>query len=88
MDLKKRFLTAANNDNCGSREGAGAICTNSIMTTQRPRRTTKTKTTTASTTELRGGSSPNQGNLFVNGKPVCDDYWDNNDAIVACRMLG
>ena len=58
------------------------------MTTQRPRRTTKTKTTTASTTELQGGSSPNQGNLFVNGKPVCDDYWDNNDAIVACRMLG
>jgi len=37
---------------------------------------------------LEGGSSSNEGNLFLNGQPVCDDHWDNNDAIVACRMLG
>ena len=61
-------------DDCATSEGAGAICTNS--------------TTTAQTTELRGGSFPNEGNLFINGKPVCDDGWDNNDALVACRMLG
>ena len=38
--------------------------------------------------ELRGGSRRNEGNVFVNGKPVCDDMWDKNDATVACRMLG
>ena len=37
---------------------------------------------------LEGGSSSNEGNLFINGQPVCDDSWDNNDASVACRMLG
>ena len=40
------------------------------------------------TVELQGGSFPSEGNVFVNGKPVCDDLWDNNDATVACRMLG
>ena len=39
------------------------------------------------TLELRNGSNPNEGNLFINGKPVCDDLWDMNDASVACRML-
>ena len=38
--------------------------------------------------ELRNGSVPNEGNVFVNGKPVCDDGWDTNDASVACLMLG
>lgn len=38
--------------------------------------------------ELKGGSSPIEGNVFVNGKPVCDDLWDDDDATVACRMLG
>eukprot|EP00092_Neocalanus_flemingeri_P006029 GFUD01006497.1.p1 GENE.GFUD01006497.1~~GFUD01006497.1.p1 ORF type:complete len:1454 (-),score=172.81 GFUD01006497.1:158-4519(-) len=40
------------------------------------------------TLELRGGSVPSEGNLFVNGKPVCDDGWGVRGAIVACRMLG
>ena len=38
--------------------------------------------------ELRGGSNRKEGNVFINGKPVCDDMWDKNDATVACRMLG
>jgi len=43
--------------------------------------------------ELRGGSSWMEGNLFVDGKPVCDDQWQTNlhgnqNAGVVCRMLG
>ena len=38
--------------------------------------------------ELRNGGSSSEGNLYVNGQPVCDDYWDNADARVTCRMLG
>ena len=25
---------------------------------------------------LKGGNSPNEGNVFIGGKPVCDDSWD------------
>ena len=25
------------------------------------------------------------GNIFINGRPVCDDYADNNVATVVCR---
>ena len=37
---------------------------------------------------LIGGITDSEGNLFIDGKPVCDDYWDLNDAKVACRQLG
>ena len=29
-----------------------------------------------------------EGNVFVNGRPVCDDSWDMKDADVACKMVG
>ena len=57
-------------------------------------------TTTSSTTasngptvsvtyaSLRGGSIPEEGNLYINNRPVCDDHWDLKDADVACRMMG
>ena len=36
------------------------------------------------TIELHGGHIPSEGNVYVNGKPVCDDEWDEDDAAVAC----
>ena len=37
---------------------------------------------------LIGGTKGSEGNVFIDGKPVCDDDWDLNDAKVACRQLG
>ena len=28
------------------------------------------------------------GDVLVNGRPICDDFWDNRDAKTVCRMLG
>ena len=36
---------------------------------------------------IEGGTSI-QGNVYVGGKPVCDDNWNNNSAAVVCRELG
>ena len=35
-----------------------------------------------------GGSHPGEGNVIINGRPVCDDLWDKRDADVVCRMIG
>ena len=37
---------------------------------------------------LVGGPNAQQGNVFVNGMPVCDDGWDLKDALVVCNQLG
>ena len=33
-----------------------------------------------------GGSGPHEGNIFVGGLPVCDDYHDAQNALVVCRF--
>ena len=43
---------------------------------------------TAPVIKLVGGTTSNEGNVMVDGKPVCDDYWDTKDAKVVCKMLG
>ena len=37
---------------------------------------------------LIGGDAGGEGNVYVNGKPVCDDDWNINAGKVACRELG
>ena len=37
--------------------------------------------------KLVGGSGPHEGNIFVGGKPVCDDDHDVENALVVCRYL-
>jgi len=37
---------------------------------------------------LAGGDNENEGNVMINGRPVCDDYWNDEAATVVCRMLG
>ena len=34
-----------------------------------------------------GGQLPNEGNVFVRGKPVCDDSWGQEEANVVCRFV-
>ena len=44
--------------------------------------------TDKSPVELRGGSIPSEGNVYVNGAPVCVLDWGEKEAAVVCRMLG
>ena len=40
------------------------------------------------TVKLVGGHRASEGNVVVNGYPVCQEGWDGRDASVVCRMLG
>ena len=37
---------------------------------------------------LVGGSGPHEGNIHVDGLPVCDDHHNANNALVVCRFVG
>ena len=37
---------------------------------------------------LDGGRFPHEGNILVDGQPVCDDEWSLVDAHVACKEMG
>jgi len=38
--------------------------------------------------ELRDGAQAREGNVYLNGQPICNDEWTTNDATVVCRVLG
>jgi len=61
-------------DGCHGDHGAGVIC---FMYGPLPM-----------SLDLVGGSGPHEGNLMIEGRPVCDEYWNQEDANVLCRQLG
>ncbi|XP_072013340.1 scavenger receptor cysteine-rich domain-containing protein DMBT1-like [Amphiura filiformis] len=69
-------------NNCGHLEDVGLICRDGTSTTPIP----------AAEGSLRLVGSNNRGRLDIyhNGEwgSICDDYFDTNDAQVACRQLG
>jgi len=72
-------------DNCGGHEGLGVICSNGDEGSGLP------VTDDLPVMELVGGSGPHEGNILLNGQPICDDGYTSygpQNAQVLCRMLG
>ena len=40
------------------------------------------------TLSLVGGRDASEGNVMIDGEPVCDDNWNNLAGVVVCRQLG
>ena len=67
---------------CGRNEGAGVKCDNRTQMTIPEDCKAKNKIC------LIGGQGDHEGNVYFEGKPVCDDGWTFADAHVVCRTLG
>jgi len=81
------------NPSCGRTEVAGVFCFDKKLLEIPTTTTTTRHNGTQGDIELRGWSGEKmdgiaRGNLYVDGKPVCDDLWGLEEALVACRMLG
>jgi len=37
---------------------------------------------------LLDGTEAGTGIVYLNGQPICNDHWDNDDASVVCKVLG
>ena len=71
-----RYCTHRTSHNCGSHEGAGAICTGYLFPIALFGRYGYSE----------GNLFALNDNSFMG--PVCDDGWNDTDASVACRQLG
>jgi len=69
-------------DDCGRTEGAGVKCDNGSQT-EIPQ-----GCSAAGKICLIGGDSDNEGNVYFEGRPICDDGWTFADAHVVCTALG
>ncbi|XP_071492289.1 scavenger receptor cysteine-rich domain-containing protein DMBT1-like [Diadema antillarum] len=81
-NLADCYSNGWNSHNCGHHEDAGVRCDGFDVTT--PSLTVNTR--------LVGGSSLYEGRVevYYGGAwgTVCDDGWDDNDALVVCRQIG
>ena len=69
-------------DDCGKGEGAGVKCDNRTQLEIPVECNQKSKIC------LIGGSGPHEGNIYFEGKPICDDGWTFANAHVVCTSLG